>query len=287
MSLEQTRPRLESCDCGTFFLDVAGRFTRQGILTEWTPQHRITNPEVERIVENTWASEIECAHRAGRRLYNGRLCRLWESSCENQNLVLKLGEVSFKEFLGTNLTHAYLRYFHGPEVLADAVGVSIVVTTSDGFIVLGRRSQSVFYHAGRIHPVGGMLEYKTDVAPHPFDAAAEELIEETNLDPGDLREMLCIGLVRDKHIVQPELIFDATVSADFSAIRQAHPQASDAGEHSELLAVRDHPAAVVNFIEQNFADLTPLGTASLLVHGLRHWGSGWFAATRGYLRSVI
>ena len=91
--------------------------------------------------------------------------------------------------------------------------------------------------------------------------------------------------MRDKHIVQPELIFDVTADADVKDIRRS-PAAGDDEEHSELLIIRDHPAAVVTFMEQNYNDLTPVGLATLLLHGLRHWGSGWFAATRGHLRSV-
>jgi hypothetical protein len=51
--------------------------------------------------------------------------------------------------------------------------------------------------------------------------------------------------------------------------------------------VRDHPASVVSFMEFHIADLTPVALAGLLLHGLHRWGSGWFASTRGYLRSLI
>ncbi len=277
----------ESCDCGTFFLDFIGGFTAEQLHVQWSALKRETNQEVETLIENTWAAEVDCARQTGRKLYNGHLCRLWDCSRHGSSFQLTLGEVSFKEFLGTNLTHAYLRYFHGPEVLADAVGVSAALRTSDGFLLLGRRSQRVFYHAGRIHPIGGVIERVGDVVPAPFSSIIDELAEETNLTREHLGEVVCLGLVRDKHIVQPELIFDVTADADVAYARRVSSQAPDAEEHSELLAVRDHPAAVVTFIEQNYNELTPLALATLLLHGQRHWGSGWFAATRGYLRSVI
>lgn len=286
---EETRNNCcgESCDCGTFFLDFIGTLTPQQLHVQWSALKRQTNQEVENIIENTWAAEVDCARQNGRKLYDGHLCRLWECTHQGSSINLVLGEVSFKEFLGTNLTHAYLRYFHGPEILADALGVSAALRTSDGFLLLGRRSQRVLYHAGRIHPIGGVLERNGADTPQPFAAITEELAQETNLTGDHLGEIVCLGLVRDKHIVQPELIFDVVADADVAHARRLTSQAPDAEEHSELLAVRDHPAAVVTFIEQNYNELTPLALATLLLHGQRHWGSGWFAATRGYLRSVI
>lgn len=276
------------CDCGTFFLDCVGKFAPHQVHVAWSPLHRSTTPEVENIIAQTWAAETDCARQVGKNLFDGRLCRLLEFDCSGGQMSLTLGPVGFKEFLGTNLTHAYLRYTQGPEVLANALGVSAVVQTSDGFLMLGRRSQHVIYHAGRIHPLGGVVDAPSDgQLPDPFKAVVREIMEEANLSEDQIHPPLCLGLIRDKSIVQPELLFDVAVSADFCALRNSSRQAPDVYEHSELLPVRNHPAAVVSFIEQNYGDLTPLGTASLLLHGLHSWGSGWFATTRGYLRSVI
>jgi hypothetical protein len=43
----------------------------------------------------------------------------------------------------------------------------------------------------------------------------------------------------------------------------------------------------VSFLEHKFTELTPVCLATLLLHGLRHWGGGWFTSARGYLRSVL
>ncbi|HUS48299.1 MAG TPA: hypothetical protein VNA25_27505 [Phycisphaerae bacterium] len=278
-----------STDCGTFLLDCVGSFTEQQLQVIASPQRRETSPEIDAIIESTWLAELECARQAGRRLYDGQLFRLIDHTCHGQQLTLTVGPVSFKEFLGTNLTHAYLRYLHGPEVLGDVLGVSAAVRSRDGFLVLGRRSQRVAYHAGRIHPIGGVVESAgpDQPPPHPARVMIRELTEEMNLAANDVETILCLGLVRDKHIVQPELIFDVVAGADVSQLRRLRQKQHLTEEHTELLPVRDHPAAVVGFIEQNFRELTPVGLAALLLHGLHHWGSGWFATTRGYLRSVI
>jgi 8-oxo-dGTP pyrophosphatase MutT (NUDIX family) len=136
--------------------------------------------------------------------------------------------------------------------------------------------------------VGGVMESADphEPAPHPTDVIVRELGEELGILPGDIRSNLCWGLVRDRHIVQPEMIFDVHVDADVARLKAFQPPPEHL-EHSELVAVRDHPSAVVGFIEQNHGELTPVAEATLLLHGLAQWGSGWFASTRGYLRGAV
>jgi hypothetical protein len=278
-----------SRDCGRFFLDLVGQYTPGQINVAWCDAPRPTNDHVEKIIDKTWQAETNLASESNRRLFNGQLCRLVDCEADRQNLQLTLGPVSFKEFLGTNLTHAHLRYQYGPEVLGDALGVSGCVVTRDGFLLLGMRSQQVAYHPGRIHPFGGVVEPTDDpdCPPNPFETMTAELAEETALDVETIKHMSCLGLVRDKHIVQPELIFDIAVGADVSDLLAGLDRAEDAMEHAEFVPVRNHPAAVVTFIENRSADLTPVALAALLLHGMQSWGSGWFATARGYLRSMF
>ena len=277
------------CDCGTFFLDVVGPFDRARVTDRWTGATRSTNDQLERLIDQAWEVALWQAKRKGVHLFNGMLARLAEYSVNEQGLDLACGPVSYKEFHGTNQSHAYLRYLHGPDVLADPLGVSAALVTSDGFIMLGRRSDSVLQYARRIHPIGGMVEppRAPSTAPDPFGSMLTELAEETSIDECDVAEISLLGLVRDKHTVQPELIFDITLTADACRVKRGAAEAKDAAEHTEMIPLRNHPAAVVTFMEQNFSQLTPVALATLLLHGLVHWGSGWFAAARGYLRSVI
>jgi hypothetical protein len=276
-----------SRDCGRFFLDVVGRFAPEQMNVRWTGDPRTSNEEVDALIEQTWDREKTLADQAKRRLFNGSLCRLVQASPSPDQLSLTLGAVSYKEFVGTNLTNAYLRHIHGPDVLADALGVSAAVVSADGFLVLGRRSKKVAYHGGRIHPIGGIVEPAEagQPAPHPAETMTNELREELCITPEQIDAIECIALVRDKHIVQPELVFDVTVSADVAEMITGAREAKDSMEHAEIVPVRHHPASVVTFMENHAAQLTPVALATLLVHGLHVWGSGWFASTRGYLRS--
>ena len=276
-------------DCGTFFLDVMDQFAPDKVVVTWSDRPRATNDSIEELIEKSWQEQTERARGAGTKIFNGQLCRLISHRCNNDHLDLTLGPVSFREFIGTNATQAYIRHLHGQEVMADPLGVSAAVCTSDGLIVMGMRSSNMIQYAGRIHPVGGTVEppETSGASPDPFKAIVGELHEETAVPPEKVSSILCLGLVRDRNTVQPELIFDCHVDCDVVSLFAAAATAPDAAEHSSMVPIRDHPGAVVSFMEQYFSQLTPVAMATLLLHGLRHWGSGWFATARGYLRSVI
>jgi 8-oxo-dGTP pyrophosphatase MutT (NUDIX family) len=196
--------------------------------------------------------------------------------------------VSFREFLGTNYAHPHLVHTAGPEVLASPLGVSAAVVTSDGFVVLARRSDRVTWHRGMVHPIGGVVELDDgDRPPHPFDAVLAELKEETGVAAPPAEAVVCLGLVRDKGLCQPELVFRIEVDADVRTLRASARSAAEGDEHDELLAVRDRPTSAVSFIERHAAETTPVALATLLLHGLNRWGSGWFATARGYLRKLL
>lgn len=278
-----------SRDCGRFFLDVVGRYNRDQVKVAWIPAAHIISDELQGQIDQTWQDQADLAARTNVKLYDGPLCRLLDFRADTEVLELTLGPTGFKQFLGTNLTHSRLRYVHGPEVLANPLGVSAAVTTSDGFLILGRRSRRVIHNADKLHPIGGMVE-PTPVGsppPDPFAAILAELQEETNVTADAIRQVTCMGLVRDKHVVQPEMIFDVGLSVDAHTLSGLARQAVDADEHESLILLMNYPSSVVAFLEKHTEILTPVAVASLLLHGLHAWGSGWFTSVRGYLRSVV
>ncbi|MHC4295030.1 MAG: hypothetical protein ACYSTL_05540 [Planctomycetota bacterium] len=265
-------------DCGAFFLDVAGRFAPQEMIVQWRDRRRASNAEIDRLIEQTWADETEQARSDKRKLFDGPLCRLIDCDIAAGKLSLTLGPVSFKDFLGTNLLNPQVRDAHGVDVLGDAVGVSGNVVSSDGLLIMGHRSERVAFHAGRIHPIGGMLEPlpPPTATCDPFAGILQELSEEIGVGADAVREIVCLGLMRDKQILQPELIFELTVDADAETLRSAAAIAPDAEEHTQLVTIRDEPAAVVSFIERDYELLAPVATGTLLLHGLLNWGEKWF-----------
>ena len=277
-----------SRDCGRFFLDVVGQYSQQDLHVQWDAAAYMPDEAIRQEIDKAWDHHSATAQHRGVKLYNGPLCRLIDFQADNHRLNLVMGPTCFKDFLGTNLTRATLRYLHGSDVLANPVGVSAAVVTSDNFILLGRRSQKVVYHGGRIHSIGGMVEPDANAqAPNPFDAIIQEITSELCVSASDIATIVCMGMVREKPIVQPELVFDVALGLDAQTLRQIAAKAIDADEHDELILVLDYPSSVITFVQKNLDAITPVCLSALLLHGLRKWGTGWFASARGYLQSVI
>lgn len=285
-----TQSNSDSRDCGSFFLDAVGPFKPDDVQVQWHDQPRPTCAHVEELIEGAWQRQLTDAQATGGHLYNGRLARLISYMPSGGQLKLNLGPVTFREFVGTNLTNANLRYTTGPEFLADALGVSAAVVTEDNYLLLGMRSRNVAFHAQRLHPLGGIVELGEEATIgniDPFQTVQKELVQELGIAPQALLENVCLGMVRDRQIVQPELIFGVRVAGQAAEICDTAANASDSYEHTHLVPIRSDETMIVSFIQQNSAQLTPVAIATLLLHGLQRWGLGWFTATRGYLRKVI
>ena len=235
----------------------------------WVESTRPAVPEVEALIERAWSDAMA---RPGVHLFDGPMCRLERASVSPQpqgrRLRLLLSPTSYKVFLGTNLTHPELAERYGPSILANPVGVSPALDTSDGFLLLGRRSGSVAYHPNRIHPFAGALEPAD--AGDVFAAVRRELREELSLEDADLTELRCTGLVEDAALRQPELIFRA-----HSRLTRARVEASvDRVEHRGIWS----PEASRQGIESILGDpeLTPIAVATLLLWGRARFGEDWF-----------
>ena len=274
-------------DCGTFLLDFLGQYKPEDLVVHWSQDRPPASAEVQALIERAWTARLDQARQSGTILFDGPLCRLMRFETRRDKLEVTLGPTGYKEFLGTNLTHPQLRYQHGEAIMADPLGVSAAAVTADGYLLLGLRSQKVACYPGRIHPISGTVAPVAGRGPDPFAAILYELSQEAQIPAQKVPGPLCLGMVRDKKIVQPELVFELAVETDLQPLWRELPQAVEAHEHTQIIPLRDHPANVVGFLENHCRNITPVAMATLLLHGLYRWGSGWFAAARGYLRSVV
>jgi 8-oxo-dGTP pyrophosphatase MutT (NUDIX family) len=227
-------------------------------------------PEVEALIERAWQAALS---RPGVRLFDGPMCRMerWEASAER--LSLDLSVTSYKPFLGTNLAHPELADQFGREVMANPVGVSPALHTSDDFLLLGRRNATLAYYPNRTHPFAGALEPRDQ--GDLFAAVRRELREELSLKESDGAEVRCTGVAEDFALRQPELLFRVRTPLTRKQIEsQVHAE-----EHGGSVAVPATREAVVGIVED--PSLTPVAVASLLLWGRVTFGEEWFRESSG------
>jgi 8-oxo-dGTP pyrophosphatase MutT (NUDIX family) len=197
------------------------------------------------------------------------MCRL-ESFEAGERLRLRVSRTSYKPFLGTNLTHPEFADRHGPGALANPIGLSAALETSDGVLMLGRRSASLAYYPGRVHPFAGALEPRETV--DIFADMNRELQVELGLVEGEVREMSVVGLVEDLALRQPEVVFYVRCEKTQSEIEQQ----LDVEEHTGSVAVKGGRVEVEGWLAN--PALTPVACAALLLWGRGKWGAEWFDA---------
>jgi hypothetical protein len=244
----------------------SGDWGHGDVEVQWVPSGRRIVPEVEALIDRAWQSALA---RPGAHLFDGPMCRLeqWDVS-PNGTLRLWLSHTTYKPFFGTNMSHPELAEQYGPEVMANPVGVSPALETSDGFLLLGRRNAAVAYYPDRVHPFAGALEPSDN--GDLFAAVWRELKEELSLEEAYVPEVRCTGVVLEEALRQNEFIFRARTTMSRAQVESR----LDREEHRASYAVPATEAGAENAI--NDPQLTPVAVATLLLWGRRRFGEAWF-----------
>lgn len=270
----------------SYRIDWQGRLHPHHVRLVWTNEPRPTTPAIEERIAATWLEELELARRHGRLLYDGRLARLVRVNFADDAAEWVLGPTTYRDFLGTNLRHAEdAMRAGGPECLSNALGVSILPVTSDGYVALGLRSERVAQHGGMVHPFGGMVEPDDGTPPnggqgHPcpdiFAAAGRELMEETGLRDGEFSSPVLIGLARDLSIHQPEAVFETRTTLTREQL-ESRFAARGNEEHAAVLFSKVHDGKARSDLQQPGSrmlgktcelHLTPISRATLRLIGV-------------------
>ncbi len=246
---------------------LTGDWTPQRVQIAWTRSTRGIVPDVEQLIERTWNDALR--QQPGVHLVDGPMCRVESWRASDDALHLVLSRTTYKAFLGTNMRNPQLADQYGPSILANPLGVSPALVSSDNFLLLGRRNASVAYYPHKLHPFAGAIEPREDL--DVFDDVRRELREELSFDVGDVADVRCTGIVEDVALRQPELIFAVRSTRTRSQIESQVDQTEHGGSWS-IPATRDA-------IERALAhpdEFTPVAIASLLLWGRLTFGHHWF-----------
>jgi hypothetical protein len=273
------------------FVDLAcGRFAPSQVRVALTDVPRPSTPELEAAIAEQWERQTALAREHDRLLFNGDLLRYVGHRISNggascQLFELTVGPTCYRDFVGTNLFNHHRIDEFGHDRFANPVGTTATLMTADRRICYGRRSQRVSYHAGCVHTFGGALEASDrgdDEAIDAFVSVARELTEELAIAPDELHDFTCVGLIRDREIHQPELLFEARLPITADALRTRWQSADAKDEHVDIVTLADAPDAIVPFIK-SCGLIAPVAVGALLLHGRLTWGEPWFHAAAAQL----
>lgn len=252
-------------------------FSAERVTSRWLDTVMAKTSETARLIDVAWDQAQREASALGADLYAGPLCRLLAWSMRDGCLDLWFGPTDYREFVGTNVRHPEIARRHGRAYLSNATGVCVAVISTNDRTLLQRRSERVFENPGFLHVLGGNLEPSDAADPDvaaPFAAAYRELMEELSIDPGQIAELFCLGLIEDSRTLKPELLIEARLRL---SVDQLH--GTDHHEFSELLVLDMEPSVIASFLAAHADQLVPGGQACLLAVGRRRFGDHWHRAT--------
>ena len=225
-------------------------------------------PEQDAAIARAWG---EARQQHGIELFDGPLCRLEGFAADERGLHLRLSPSSYRIFIGTNGRHPQWADEHGRQAMADPVGTSVALRSSDGVLVFGRRSARVALYPGFAHPFGGTMEPPQDGSP--VDLLGEmrrELSEEAGITRADLTDLRVIALIEDRRLRQPELVYAAQTRLTAAAINQR----LDLHEHTGCWMLADERRDIEAMLASGEA-ITPVLAGTVLAWGWRRFGDAW------------
>lgn len=280
-----------------FVVMAFGRFAPARVRVRYDPMPRPSTAELDAAIAAEWERQFAAVKGTDRILFDGPLLRYRAHAVATDAggmggigdvFTLTVGPTCYRDFVGTNLYNRRRLTEFGWERFANPVGTTATLLTADGRICYGRRSSRVSYHAGHVHTFGGALE-EGDRAPNgeidAFGGVARELEEELGLSRGEIHDMVCVGLIRDNEIHQPEMLFEARLELTADELRGRWSAAEAKDEHDGLVDLGDAPDAVVPFI-RSCGLIAPVAVGALMIHGRLRWGDDWFNRAARELRVV-
>lgn len=255
-------------------------------------------------MEASWASLLAAAERSGGSLFNASKYRFagctLERQAEEAALVLRLGLTDYKVFKVTDADPARAAQLqqdgeraHGLSTayMSQKLGVSAVVVTSDGQVVLIRRSlKGVAVCQGMLDTPGGHPEpshvpagetpaaaaaaidqgaLNDAVRAEVFGSAAAEVVDEINIPLAALGPPLLLGVVRQVAWGgSPSAAFYIPCSLTATEVRDCYAAGpKEAAESSELLLLdRVRLPAFLHESESEPTALTPAAEGALTLY---------------------
>lgn len=263
-----------------FIVDVFGQYMPEDVTVIWQDEQPIPDPRMQAMIDEEWAKlEADCRAKNAV-LFNGKLLRHIRHETDDGRFTIHVGPTDYAAFMGTNFFNPHRADEFGWENYSNAIGTSATVITDDGWLLLGRRNERVACMAGYVHTFGGGLEpddRRPDGTFDIFAAIRRELQEELSIGPDEIRELVCMGLIRDRSIRQPELIFNAYICSNREDVlgRLRHDDPHE--EHESIVSCRDTPQAIVPFIRST-ERIAPVAVGALCQHGRKHHGPQWYDA---------
>lgn len=210
------------------------------------PDDRYTEHELAQI-EEIWSKRKQDVVQKGGNIFDAPIIALTSLVADKENLLITCGLTSYRHYVGTR----------NPEIditRADPIGSIVIPISADGYIPIGRRSQSAEANPGKLFTFGGFFDPKEDLdqrgEPDIKACISREIEEELGCQIAR-RDICLLGLIYDDIFCHPEVVALASIDGRGDQIRAMGWQAE-----LDLLDLV-HASELDQFVGDRAADITP------------------------------
>ncbi len=257
-----------------FTILARGLYRPDQLIIKYDPAQRMPKTaEVQAWMDEEWERQLAQAREQGRRLFDEPLFRFIAAGAQQDGtLHLSLGDTSYKEYVTTR-TPAFAQA-HKQQEPGNPLAVCSVVETNDDYILLDRR-EGVDVYVGRYHVIGGFFERDRDMGklPDPFAAMRREIREETGVQPTDIQEQYCLGVVYDLATPHAEMCFLTRLNISLAEV--LHHRTPEEDEIKQLRPLQVTSESLREFILVNHGNISATGEPNLLLYGEWKFGKKW------------
>ncbi len=259
-----------------FEILARGLFRPDDLAIDYDPSLTMPmTPAIQTWMEALWQEKLAAARRRHVPLYDTPLFRYVEAATTaDHTLRLVLGDTSYKEYVTTRQPEFAGQ--HPRSALGNALSVCSVVETSDDHILLDKRA-GVDVYEGRYHVIGGFFERGLDTSrqapPDPYAAIRREIHEETGVQPADIRQQYCLGIVYDLLTPHAELCFLTRLNISLATVLARTPLDR---EIKQLRSLAITAANLRAFVLDHHGNISATGEPNLLMYGAWKFSEMWF-----------
>ena len=244
-----------------------GKFAKDNFIINYKRKRILQSNEAQILIESKWSNFLASNPQS----FDGPLFRVDKYNilkCENEinQIELYLSDTDYKEFVGTRDSDFHASF--GQDKIAFPLSVGSILVTSDNKLVFGKRSSDIDAEKNTISVVAGYLDPRKDFVRTTyldsdgwkidiFCGIQREILEETGIEPVNIVDLFCMGLIDNKQYRQMNIPFYASLNISAKEITKMREKLTDT-EFSGLLFIENNKRSISRLKEMSankFSDI--------------------------------
>jgi NTE family protein len=201
-------------------------------------RHRSEHKEVEKSIDTAWTAYRKVHDTLEEPYLERELSRFIFFRKTENDFVIHIGKTTFRDFIGTNITHPWMVSQYGEDFMANPLRLGILVQCADGPFVLGLRYEKLDRAPGKADIFGGLLNFPKDDHPSMGRAILHNLDRYLGVADHEVSESRISGLVRNRLTLQPELIVEVTLTLTEAALAERFHHLESRSKYASLTFVQ-------------------------------------------------